>query len=259
MSRRRGTCALCGVYTGDLEREDIFPTWARKLLKNELAESPVSGQWPEKVLLPACGSCNGGLGSEFENPIAPILKPLARGETQTMDKNQMRLVAAWARLKDIEYILGRPYLLTDDGQVPFTDSNIAYWRSQLTELRATRTPPPGYVLRLALIGPAADTSPHRPLLPSGWGREHAVMTSLNSVGLLMLESLRTDAHNAGSFDAHTRHDTRATLVWPSVRDEVTIGARRIPVNHIRYWHNEHHFRPQSGLGGGWRIRVARDS
>ena len=43
-----------------------------------------------------------------------------------MDKNQMRLVAAWARLKDIEYILGRPYLLTDDGQVPFTDSNIAY-------------------------------------------------------------------------------------------------------------------------------------
>lgn len=235
-------------------------TWLRRRVHtSELAESPIGDQWPEKILLPACESCNRGLGSEFENPVAPILKPLARGETRTMDQNQMRLVAAWARLKDIEYVLGRPCLLTDDGRVPFTDSNIAYWRGQLAELRATRTPPAGYVLRLALIGPVEHTSSPRPLLPSGWGREHAVMTSLNSVGLLILESLRTDTQNAGSFYAHTRPDTRATLVWPPVREEVTVGAHRIPVNHVRHWHKEHEFRPESGLGGGWRIRVARDT
>src|SRR3546814_4482783 len=69
----------------------------------------------------------------------------------TLDRDQMRLVAAWARLKDIEYILGRPYLLTDDGRIPFSESNLAYWRKQLTDLRATRKPPRGYVLRLAIL------------------------------------------------------------------------------------------------------------
>ncbi|HEY9565975.1 MAG TPA: hypothetical protein VIR30_19590 [Nocardioides sp.] len=235
----------------------MFPTWARNLLKEELAESPATGQWPEKVVLPACEPCNGGLGREFENPVAPILKPLARGISQTLDRDQMRLVAAWARLKDIEYILGRPYLLTDDGRIPFSESNLAYWRKQLTDLRATRKPPRGYVLRLAILGAADETSPYRRFLPNGWGRKHASMTSINAVGLLVLESLRVDAHNAAAFNLHTRHDSRATLIWPGLRKEATIGDRRVPLNHASRWRGEHAFHPQSGWGGGWQIRVGR--
>lgn len=83
------------------------------------------------------------------------------------------------------------------------------------------------------------------------------MTSLNSVGHLILESLRVDTHNAGAFNSLTRHDNRATPTWPPARKEATNGTRRLPLNHVGNWHGEHPFHPESGWGGGWRIRVAR--
>src|SRR3546814_13260783 len=83
------------------------------------------------------------------------------------------------------------------------------------------------------------------------------MTSINAVGLLVLESLRVDAHNAAAFNLHTRHDSRATPIWPGLRKEATIGDRRVPLNHASRWRREHAFHPQSGRGGGRQIRVGR--
>lgn len=256
MARRRsGECVLCGIRADILEEEDVFPTWARNELRSELAESPLDGQWPPRVVLRACEDCNRSLGREFEDAAAPILKPLARGESKTLDRNEMTVIARWAWLKDIEYILGRPTLWTQQGQTTHTDRSLAFWRGQLTELRVTRRPPSGYVLRLATTGSPTEATPFQSFAPEGWRQEHAGLSSLNGIGLLVIESLRTTRANAARFIEHTRHDTRATLIWPLLQKTATIGTRTVPLNHTELWRAEHNFHPDSGWGGGWRIRV----
>lgn len=258
MARRRsGQCALCGNHAELLEQEDIFPTWARNELKAALADSPIDGQWPPRVVLRACADCNRGLGREFEDPAAPVLKPLARGETKLLSRSEMATIAAWARLKEIEYVLGRPVLLTQQGQVSHTDHSLAYWRRQLSALRGTRRPPSGYVVRLALVGSPTDAASYRSFTPHGWRQEHAALSALNGIGLLLIESLRTTSANADRFLEHTRRDQRATQVWPLPRRSALIGTHRVPLNHIELWRRDHQFHPDSGLGGGWRIRVPR--
>ncbi len=259
MARRRsGICALCGQHADLLEEEDVFPTWARNELQKVLAESPIDGQWPPRVVLRACGDCNRGLGREFEDPAAPILKPLARGERLTLDREQMAVIAAWAWLKDVEYILGRPNLWTQqEGQTTLTDRSRTHWQEQLAELRATRRPPRGYLLRLATIGSASEGGPFTSFIPDGWRQDHADLTTFNGVGLLVIESIRTTRENAARFIECTRRDTRVTLVWPRLRTRATIGVTTVPLDHVNLWCAEHAFHPESGWGGGWRIRVPR--
>lgn len=261
MARRRpGNCTLCGQHAELLEEEDVFPTWARNELQAELAESPVDGQWPPRVLLRACADCNRGLGREFEDPAAPVLKPLARGERRTLDRDQMADVAAWAWLKDIEYILGRPHLWTQqEGRTALSERSRAFWRGELASLRATRRPPRGYVLRLATIGSPAEGTPYQPFTPEGWRQQHAGLTSFNGVGLLVIESMRTSQENAARFIECTRHDTRAALVWPRLQRTATVPNRTVPLNHTKRWRAEHNFHPDSGWGGGWQIRVPHGS
>lgn len=257
--RRAGECALCGQHADVLEEEDVFPTWARNQLQAELAESPVDGQWPPRVKLLACADCNRGRGSEFENPAAPILKPLARGEGQTLDRDQMAIVAGWAWLKDIEYMLGRDTLWTQqEGETTLSDGSRLCWRGELAKLRSTRTPPPGYVLRLAVLGGASDEACQR-FLPLGWRQEHARLTSNNGVGLLVIESMVTSEENASRFVESTRDDDRATVVWPRIADSAAVGTRPVPINHFYKWRAEFNFHPGSAWGGGWKIRIPHES
>lgn len=242
-----------------LEEEDVFPTWARNELQSGLAEEPAGRQYPPRVVLRACATCNRGLGDEFEHPVAPIMKPLARGERATLDREQRTLVARWAWLKDIEYILGRPEVWTPDGPKPHTEKGLAFWRKELDTLRSTRRPPRGYVVRLATIGPASDTTQYLPFAPHGWGREHADPNGINSVGLLVIETFRTTRKNAAEFIEHTLHDNRVSLVWPLLKQAVTIGSRKVPLNHVDQWREDHNFYPGSGWGGGWRIPVPHES
>ena len=259
MARRRpGECRLCGTQAAALEEEDVFPTWARNQLRSELAESPVGGQWPARVVLRACAECNLGLGREFEEPAASILKPLARGEVRTLDRDEMAVVARWAWLKDIEYVLGRPVLWTQqEGRSALTESSLTYWRGNLAQLRATGRPPRGYVVRLAIIGSPNDALTFEPFTPEGWRQEHAFLTSHNSIGLLIVQSILTNRENAAEFVRSTRTESRATLIWPPLQKMVTVGARTVPLNHSHLWRDEQNFHPESGWGGGWRIRVPR--
>jgi hypothetical protein len=253
---RPGECALCGEQADRLLAEDVFPTWARNQLQTELAETPFDGQWPSRVLLKACEDCNHGLGREFEDPAAPILKPLVRGERKILDREEMAIVASWAWLKDIEYILARPHLWTQqEGRTTLSDRSRSYWRGQLADLRAKRRPPRGYVLRLATVGSPADPGSYRRFAPYGWRPAHARLSSLNPVGLLIVESMRTSLENAARFVEGTRHDTRAILVWPAYRRAAEVGAKTVPLNHSHMWRDEHEFNQESGLGGGWQIRV----
>src|SRR4051812_38787366 len=72
MARRRmGECCLCGTHAL-LEDEDVYPIWARNQVRGKLAEPPLNGQWPAKLLIKTCEGCNRGLGDEFENPVSKI-------------------------------------------------------------------------------------------------------------------------------------------------------------------------------------------
>jgi hypothetical protein len=222
---------------------------------SNLTDAPANNQWPPKVILRACSACNRGLGEEFENKVAPILKPLMAGGRHFMSREQMALVGAWAWLKDIEYVLGRNVLWTTQGQAGHTPRSLAHWRGQLASLRRERRPPRGYIVRLATIGSPSDGTPYRPLTPDGWRQEHAHLVALNGVGLLLIESRLTTRENAAEFIRATRTDTRATLVWPALRTDVTVGSTTVPLHHAERWRQELNFHPNSGWGGGWRIRV----
>lgn len=257
--RRPGICALCGQHASLLEEEDVFPTWARNELQAALAESPTDGQWPARVVLRACPDCNRGLGKEFEEPAAPILKPLARGERLTLDADQMAVIAAWAWLKDIEYILGRDHLWTQqEGETTLTNRSRTHWQAQLSELRASRRPPTGYIVRLATLGPVVEDAHYRRFLPDGWRPDHAQLSTFNGVGLLVIESVLTTPENAAVFIECTRRDSRANVVWPRQHPNLRIGVRTVPLNHNDRWRDEHQFHPGSAWGGGWRVRVPRD-
>lgn len=245
---RSGECVLCGNHAL-LQDEDIFPTWARNELIANLADALVDNQLPQRVILRASEPCNSGLGREFENPVAPILKPLARGAQATLDREQMALVAAWSWLKTIEYVLGRDVLWTAQGRTTHTARSLALWRGELENLRRDRRPPRGYLLRLATIGSPTSDLPYRSFTPEGWGQQHADLTGLDGVGLLMFETRRTNRENAAKFIQVTRADSRASLVWPLLRQTVTIGATTVPLNHADQWRTELNFHPDSGWGG----------
>ncbi|TGN65395.1 hypothetical protein EXE59_16610 [Nocardioides eburneiflavus] len=161
-------------------------------------------------------------------------------------------------MKDIEYILGRPVLWTQrEGQTALTDASLAYWRGRLAELRATRKPPEGYVVRLAILGSPQEGAAYEPFAPDGWSQDSAYLTSLNGIGLLIIQGIHTTPANAIQFVEATRNDLRATSVWPPLQRTVTVGPTTVPLDHSYLWRDEHSFHPESGLGGGWRIRVPR--
>lgn len=243
------------MLSANLEKEDVFPTWARKELQSQLADAPLDGQWPPRVILRACKGCNEGLGREFEDPAAPILKPLMQGEINELNRAEMAILGRWAWLKDIECVLGRPTLWTLQGQVTHTDQSLAFWRGELAKLRATGRPPRGYVARLAVVCTTGNGS-FQSFVPTGWRREqHVHLAALNQVGLLLIESLVTTRANAARFVELTRHDSRATVVWPHLRRTARIGTKKVPLNHVELWRAEHRLDGQTGWGGGWRIPI----
>lgn len=239
----------------------MFPIWARSQLIAKLAEPPANKQWPQKLRIKACEGCNRGLGKDFEEPASEILKrALVAGNQQTLNLAEMRVVAGWAYLKDIEQVLGRPQIWTRDGPEPHTARNTARWRSELATLRKTRHPPDGYVARCAVIGSATNLVPYRSFTPEGWRHgTHAWFTGLFEVGRLVIESVLTSPENAAKFVQLTRDDARAVVLWPLPKSSVAVGASTVPMNHAQQWKAEHAFHPESGWGGGWRIRVPHGS
>lgn len=104
-------CAFC-EGAGKLDKEHVFPRWIGRLFglhkfriqhtRTFLDEQGRSGgkAWPaapfQIKVTAVCGECDSGWMSDLEDEAAPTLKPLIRGERQTLSEAEQATVALWA-------------------------------------------------------------------------------------------------------------------------------------------------------------------
>jgi hypothetical protein len=88
-------CPLCLGRRHPSTVEDYLPQWLRKA---DLTARPVPAgeQLPEKFKTRICKKCNAHLGKKFENPAAPLLKPVVGSDaTLTWDADDQATIAHW--------------------------------------------------------------------------------------------------------------------------------------------------------------------
>lgn len=253
---RRGECRLCGEVR-QLTYEDVYPTWMRKFVRRNLMAA--DQRVPDKVTLRACNDCNRELGEKFENPVAPILKPLVAGQRVTLDPDELRTVASWLWLKDIEYVLMRDTVWRHGAPgTPITSSDIALWRCRLNDLRRTMAPPLGYVARLGVIGgsrdPSNSTSPD-PFVPADFVTEYTGITSFNHFGLAAFQTTLADSDMAGDLVAALAQDERTYVLWPAQATPITVPLVRLPFRDVVRWVDELGFHPDSNIRAGFRLTI----
>jgi hypothetical protein len=110
-----GRCVFCGREE-TLSGEDAWPRWLRKVVpyghakgyvqrfSREAGTGRLYGATPvrrqkaatRKVRVVCKRNCNNGWMSDLEGDAQPILTPLIRGETATLDEAEQQLVAFWS-------------------------------------------------------------------------------------------------------------------------------------------------------------------
>lgn len=249
MSKRLlGWCYLCARWS-ELTDEDVVSTWVRRVLKT--MHDPTH-DLPPRYLMPLCGPCNNALGNQFENPAAPILKPLIRGETVTLTPQQQKIVASWAVMKDYEFAMARDVFFTADGPVVASPRERERYRPSLVRLMMDGVPDPNTSVRIGTVG--FTTSPDlTPFIPRDWDREWIFMSSLNPIGLLVVEGVEGGGStDIADFIAHTASDDRLTRIWPPLAHDVTIRPTLGAPDADRL-RDELGHRRDNIVGGGFRL------
>lgn len=230
--------------------------WLRRHVGRELKHP--DQLMPPRLTVRACMDCNADLGHKFENPAAPLLKPLVVGHLAEFAPAHLRTVAAWLWLKDIEYVLMRDVTYErDQGEKPMTEATLAEWRDNLRALRRTVRPPEGYVARLGVIGHSADPATHastRPFVRSDFTALYQGITSFNHVGRAVFQTTRTGSRAAAMLAAEISLDDRTDLLWP-VNGTITVPTTRLPFGDIVRWKNELDFHPDSQIMSGFKMRI----
>jgi hypothetical protein len=94
------TCLFCGI-TGPMTEEHIWPIWLSKELKN-LGGSLLAPPGKKRALtvidvtVGVCRQCNNDWLSTLENDVAPIARPMLRGDHVRLGASEQRLLATWA-------------------------------------------------------------------------------------------------------------------------------------------------------------------
>ncbi|MDT0215523.1 hypothetical protein Q9R29_16660 [Rothia sp. ARF10] len=213
---------------------------------------------PPKLTVRACMECNADLGQKFENPAAPLLKPLVVGDLAEFTPAQLRSVAAWLWLKDIEYVLMRDVTYErDQDEKPMTEATMTEWRHHLRNLRRTVRPPEGYVARLGVIGHSADPATHasiRPFVRADFTAHYRGITSFNQVGRAVFQTTLTGSRAAAKLAAEMSLDDRTDLLWPA-DGTIAVPKMRLPFGDVVRWKDELEFHPNSQITSGFRMRI----
>jgi hypothetical protein len=155
-----------------------------------------------------CAQCNNGWMARMEDRIRPVVSPLVRGESCSLDLSALRQIAAWTELKSLT--LDASY--GDDRYLP---SSLAH------DFCCTSQPLRGTRVMLGVCTPAPDK-------PIRWGRRsfHAITTLQGSTPRFIKVTLALKCVVAqviiGSFETHVQPvnlvfpacDQRLVQVWP---------------------------------------------
>lgn len=127
LSRRRGTCAFCGVH-GALTREDATPRWLGRLINQHF---PPTGRWEAVEIrlgedqpysershivggasshkpVVVCPGCNNRWMSGLEQAVRSVLRPLVLGQPVHLTIDDMAVLAAWATKTALVYEFVQP-------------------------------------------------------------------------------------------------------------------------------------------------------
>ena len=215
---RIGECRLCGATPVRLTDEDVYSSWLRRHVGSTL-KTP-DQLMPRKLIIRACHDCNGDLARKFEDPVAPLLKPLVLGEPVTFTPKQAQKVASWLWLKDIEYVLMRDVTYRHGSAVgPMTSAELHQFRGYLEVLRRTLAPPDGYVVRVGVIGHSADpltlANDEQPFIRPDFLEVYSGITSFNHLGRAVFQTTLTGPRASKQLADDVLADNRTALMWPA--------------------------------------------
>jgi hypothetical protein len=163
-----GYCVLCNEKK-PLTREHILAAWIGRIgIGNQIksvesySNSQTASEWKQEVFnvkhsdrtLPIlCRICNNEFGSDLQNDVAPILKPLIDGGWKVLSESHRTKLAKWATCYQYVREFTRPDLVTTT-------------RGERLRFRTTTEPPPGFAVWIGMAEQSTDNLPnwHRPLI-----------------------------------------------------------------------------------------------
>lgn len=125
-------------------------------LVREFGREDLAQQMPSQ-LLSICRRCNSEMGEKFDDPTAPILKPMMDGYEVTLTPQAQVRVATWL----LKYVLlGTLQIIVNPktGTLQQDEPLRKYLADRLRHMLMTRTPPPGTFVRIAAVN-MSDATP----------------------------------------------------------------------------------------------------
>lgn len=177
----RPRCPICRKRRGT-NKEDAQPDWLRR----KLIESSPDFANTRREIVRICEPCNTYFARNYENPAAPLLKPLIDGEAVTLRAGEQALIGKWITKTALMRLLrlGRdPRLGSDSRALDAAD--------KLRFMMERGMPPHATSVRIAKID-QRDSVLSEELPPAPDIRPRLVVSTFGAIGYLHTETLIGD-------------------------------------------------------------------
>ena len=203
-------CRICRSATGPWTREDAFPEWVRKRLRDEyraLAQGRADRRWeqtPRVLLTPVCEACQRRLNTVFEIPARQTLIDMMDGSTVLTPRKQV-VIAGW---------IAKTTLVITMCDERVDASVVEQMRVRLVELMKDGTPADDTTVRVAHVSDTGHGA-GQPFLPANWPPERYEIGSVFHLPNLICETLAGPRPVIAQFVEATEGDGRFVCVWPA--------------------------------------------
>ena len=216
MSKRRsGTCPLC-LTKGRLTREDAIPVWLRKVTLE--GSGLPRRDWPPKLTIQICESCNSQLGRRHEDPVSKILKPLVAGKLTTLDPGEQRAIASWVLKTDVMIVLANEGKRCGEQDIEWLSSLRDFLMDEEAAVAGSKA---SASVSLTAFGTYEPNGPLLPVpqLPTSWPRP-ALLVALGRFGYLGWQTFVGPVSDVTALAVALENDDRFAQVCPDRRISV---------------------------------------